>query len=47
MPNKECSKRCSDVLIVELKRMTREAIDYLRTKRLELAEAKEIKGKVA
>lgn len=45
MPNKkkECSERSNDILISELKRMTKEAVAFLRSKREELQQLKKNK----
>ncbi len=36
MPNKECTERADELLISELQRMTREAVDYLSKKKAEI-----------
>jgi len=37
---KTCSERSNDILIAELQRMTREAVEFLTAKRLELLKRK-------
>jgi len=41
--DKKCSDRSNDLLIKELKIMTREAVEYLHSKREELAQMKKKK----
>ena len=42
MADKKCSKRSSEYIVPELKRMTREAVDYIKS-----LKPKKTKGQVA